>query len=130
MATKTGEKTGGRRKGTPNKDSVPLAERAAALGIDPFEILLHFAAGNYKELGYAEERIVVGINEWGTWEKYTIDHAVRQKAAAEACSYLFPKKKAIEHSSPDGTNPFQSFAEMVAGLLKEGDAKEKDSSKL
>ena len=74
-------KTGGRKKGTPNKGSAPCSEKAHELGIEPFTVLLLFAAGDWQKLGYAAP----------------IDPAIRCKAAAEACHYLYPKRKAIEH---------------------------------
>lgn len=83
-------KYGGRKKGTRNKSSVPVREKAQALGIDPFEILLHFAGGNWKKLGYAEERGLSG--------EYTIKPEVRVRAAADACQYLHPKLKQVETS--------------------------------
>lgn len=74
-------KTGGRQKGTPNKDTSQLAQLAQQLDVDPFEILLLFASGDFMSLG---------INE------VTPDQ--RLKAATEACTYLHPKRKALEHS--------------------------------
>lgn len=120
-----GRKTGGRTKGTVNKASVPLAERAAALGIDPFDVLLFFAAGDWQKLGYDAEQVPSSYSEHGTVHKYTIDPGVRAKAAGEACNFLYPKLKAIEHSGD--TNSFQSFAQMVAGLVKEQNASQQDA---
>lgn len=94
-APKGSPKHGGRRKGTPNKKAIPLAEKAQALGIDPFEILLHFAAGDWKTLGYESETVIKYSKDFQN-EEYTIQPAVRAKAAAEACQYLHPKRKAIE----------------------------------
>lgn len=102
MGAKGKQKTGGRQKGTPNRSSVPVAQKAEELGIDPFVILLHFAAGNWKALGYAEEQYVSNINEYGTYYKWTIDPSVRSKAAQEACSYLYPKRKALELTGEEG----------------------------
>lgn len=86
----------GRQKGTPNKRVALLEDKCKELGVDPFTVLLLFAGGRWKELGYASEKYVTGINEYGSWEKWTIDPAVRGKCAAEACQYLLPKRKAIE----------------------------------
>lgn len=90
-------KTGGRKKGSINKDSVPARAKAKELGIDPFEILLYFAAGNWEKLGYkAESYVVEGNNHIN--EKLFIEPGIRARAAAEACQYIMPKLKAIEHS--------------------------------
>lgn len=93
-----GEKTpgSGRKKGTPNKTISPLKERAEVLGIDPFEILLYFAAGNKAALNLTED----------------IPAQVRAKAAAEACQYLHPKLKAIEHSG-DKDNPIHLQTQLI-----------------
>ena len=92
----------GRKKGTPNKSISPLKERAQALGVDPFEVLLLFAKGDWKALGYDAETYTVHSKDFSN-ELLTIQPQVRAKAAAEACQYLFPKLKAIEHTGKDGT---------------------------
>lgn len=91
----------GRKKNTRNKDSVPLKQKAAELGIDPFEILLYFAAGDWKKLGYTSETYTVYSKDVSN-EEYTIQPSVRAKAAGEACQYIYPKLKAVEHSGPLG----------------------------
>jgi hypothetical protein len=92
-----GLKTGGRGKGTPNKRSMELREKAEALGVSPFEIMLLFAMGNEKALGYEGPQIKV-LKDGGVVEMPWITPEMRLKAAAEAASYLYPKLKAIEHS--------------------------------
>lgn len=92
---------GGRQKGTPNKTKTPLKERADALGVDPFEVLLLFAKGDWKALGYESEKRRIYSKDIVNEEHY-IQPAIRAKAAAEACQYIYPKLKAIEHSGdPD-----------------------------
>lgn len=104
---------GGRKKGQPNKDRFNLAERAKELGVDPFEILLRFAAGDWKSLGYA-------FAEDPQSGKHTIDPSVRSKAASEACQYLYPKKKSIEHSGEIGLpDHVKTAADWVAGATQE-----------
>lgn len=98
-------KSGGRQKGTPNKNSLPIEELAKALNIDPFEVLLRFAAGDWKGLGYDNE-VYFSESPEGDGKQikmgYVIKPEVRQKAASDACQYLYPKKKAIELSGKDG----------------------------
>lgn len=65
----------GRKKGTPNKNSVPVAELADLLGINPAEILLRFASGDAKALGLK-----------------SIAVPVRAKAAADAAKYIHAQK--------------------------------------
>jgi hypothetical protein len=78
----------GRKKGTRNKNSLPLLEKAQALGVDPFEILLHFAGGNWDKLGYENERDLSGA--------LIIQPQVRMKAAGDACQYLYPRLKQVD----------------------------------
>lgn len=96
MGAKGSSKTGGRKKGTRNKLTDEARAIAERMGIDPFEVLLLFADGDWKKLGYDKPKYVTGVNEWGTWYKWTIDPAVRAKAAAEACRFLKPQLKSVE----------------------------------
>lgn len=94
---------GGRVKGTLNKATINLRELAEKLGVNPFEILLHFASGNWKALGYDSSTRIASFTQSGDpIYDDVIKPADRLKAAAEAVSYLEPKRKAVEHSGPDG----------------------------
>jgi hypothetical protein len=70
-----GRKTGGRQRGTPNKRTVEVSERLAALGCDPIEgmALLAMDANNPPEL--------------------------RGRMFAELAGYVAPKRKAVEIGS-------------------------------
>lgn len=72
-APKGHPKYGGRTKGTPNKKTQSLFDKCEAHGFDPFEALLEMAQEN-------------------------IDPQIKLGALKEVCSYLYPKRKAIEHS--------------------------------
>lgn len=113
-----GIKTGGRKKGSINKSSVPAMEVAERLGVDPFEVLLHFASGNWEALGYPAEKYISksGLGKEGSWveESFHIDPAVRCKAASEATQYLLPKRKALEVS----TDIDPSILEMTKAFLQ------------
>ena len=98
-----GRKFGGRKKGTPNKSIDPLKERAEKLKIDPFEILLLFANGDWESLGYPAATFVKEGSTFVNEELY-IKPETRARAAAEACQYLHPKLKAIEHTGKDGSD--------------------------
>lgn len=75
-------KGSGRQKGTPNKKTLDAQAQADKLGINPFEILLLHAAGNWQELGYNED----------------IPIDIRVRCVIESCQYLHPKRKALEGS--------------------------------
>ena len=123
MGKKDSPKTGGRKKGRPNKRTEELKEISDRLGVDPFEVLLLFASGDWKALGYDKAKFVSGINEYGQWYKWTIDPSLRSRAAAEACQYLNPKRKAIEHSgeikSPQSELSDAELDRRIQSFLKE-----------
>lgn len=99
MANLTGKKFGGRQKGTPNKDSLKAEEIAERLGVDPFEVLLLAAAGDWKSLGY-DSGEVTKVTKFGVVIEDRISIETRVTAAAHATQYLLPKRKAIEVSAP------------------------------
>lgn len=101
----------GRKKGTPNKSRAPLEDKAQELCIDPFEILLYFAKGDWRALGYETETYTVFSGKEGDIanEELYIPTAVRARAASDACQYLYPKLKSIEHEikTPPDSNQKQ-----------------------
>lgn len=94
----------GRKKGTPNKDSLPLLQKAKQLNVDPFEILLLFANGDWKGLGYAYPTATRVGKNGETYEVDIITPEHRLKAAAESSQYLYPKRKAIQIEEPFDPN--------------------------
>lgn len=109
MASKDGQKTGGRKKGTPNKLTQDLHQIAEELGVNPFEILLRFAKGDYEALN---------LPECTSFGAPTIPPELRQKAAKDACEYLFPKRKAIEHTGANGADLFAQMLREIDGSKK------------
>ena len=98
-------KTGGRVKGTPNKRAPGTLARelAARLKVDPLEIILLFAKGDYKALGYKDEKRITGYSQMGEpIYEYTIEPDLRQKSAKDAAPFLFPTLKAVEFTPPEG----------------------------
>lgn len=105
-----GKKSGGRTKGTPNKDPLQLEERAKALGVDVFEVMVHFTSGNYEKLGYINETYIRESHDGkSTTLGYTITPEMRMKAATELMKYIYPQKKALELS----TDPVKGFKIIV-----------------
>lgn len=93
-------KAGGRTKGTPNKPTLKLIDRAEKLKVDPFEILLLFAKGDWAALGYDTGVIIKeSANGESTFMEYTISPELRAQCAEKACQYIHPKRKAIEHEN-------------------------------
>lgn len=112
-------KAGGRKKGTPNRPRITARERADAMGVDPIEILLMFAAGDWKGLGYQEAFTTKYSPAGIEFTEDTIPQAMRMKAAAEAAQYIEPKLKSVEHSgaiaSPDHS---AAVKELTAELIR------------
>jgi hypothetical protein len=93
-----GVKTGGRVKGSKNKHSYNAEEIAQRLGVNPLEILLQFAAGDWEGLGY-DSSVTVAESQGGdkgTFIKYTITPELRASSADKACKYLFSAKQALD----------------------------------
>lgn len=97
-----GAKTGGRRKGTPNKASAAKAVEIAESGVTPLDFMLTVMRDPAKEFD------------------------VRLDAAKSAAPYVHPKLAAIEHTGKDG-GPIQTEelgdterARRIAFLLQKG----------
>ncbi len=73
-----GHKTGGRKKGTPNRRTVEVTERLAALDCDPLAGMASLA-----------------MDESNSPE-------LRGRMYAELAQYLYPKRRAVESPSEEG----------------------------
>jgi len=89
---------GGRTKGTPNRKTEEAEAIARKLGCNPIEILCRFAMDDWKKLGYNEQSSKFLTQKGELIEKPLITPEIRMKAASELAQYLYPKRKAIEHS--------------------------------
>jgi hypothetical protein len=76
---KAGERRGGRQKGTPNKRTIAVAEKLAALGCDPI-----------KQMGQ------IALDE-------SVEVSLRVQVLKELCQYVAPKRKAVEVTGEDGS---------------------------
>lgn len=98
-------KTGGRRpgagrkKGIPNKKTQLVEDILNNIGCNPLQILADIAVGKPMKAG-------IGLNAAG--DDYaegevrpTLDQ--RMSAAKELAQYVYPKRKAVEHSGSLGT---------------------------
>lgn len=97
------KKIGGRKKGSIAKNRKELIEKAEALGIDVFETLLLFAAGDWKRLGYDSPHHVTGKTLKG--EEIVVERIspeLRQKSANDAAKYISPQLKAVDVSTSEG----------------------------
>lgn len=82
------KKTGGRKKGTPNKKTAALVKAAGAGGVMPLEYMLNVMR---QPIPQTADPVV----------KATL-HGLRFEAAKAAAPYVHPRLAAIEHTGPDG----------------------------
>ena len=103
---KTGTpKTGGRKKGTPNKRSNQLLDVLEAAGYDPEKDnplvwMLRVYTGEVTMPVVCTEITINGpvavVND------VPLEPALRVRCMTEFAQYIYPKRKAIEVSGPDG----------------------------
>lgn len=72
-----GQKTGGRKKGTPNKKTQDVQAKLDAIGCDPITSLALLA-------------------------QTSEDEGIKVQCLKEIAQYVLPKRRAIEHSGTDG----------------------------
>lgn len=85
----------GRKKGTPNRNTLDAQAKAEALGIDPFEVLLLIANGDWEALGYeSPTKTLMSMGQ--PYEVDVIALADRRAAASDAAQFLLPKRKAAD----------------------------------
>src|SRR5690348_3712213 len=83
-------KTGGRKKGTPNKATLAVAEELAAIGCNPIQLLAGIAMNERQETGH------------------------RIRALIELCSYVYPKRAPMVDLPPtDATVVVKTEVEQV-----------------
>lgn len=124
-----GEKFGGRVKGTPNKATQDLLAKAEELGVDVFHTMLLYAKGDFKALGYPEFEVKGYSKDGDELLERTIAPELRAKMASDCAKYLYPVRRAVEHSGPEGAPinvnssvnqvHVQAFADMLEGLNNE-----------
>ncbi len=116
MATVTGEKSGGRIKGSANKKTVEVIETLAKMKCDPITGMAKIAMGK-SALDAGAMRIVKKIRAALKGEKDQLEFfellltswrksspELQAKMFSELAQYIYPKRKAIEVTGPGG-NP-------------------------
>ena len=103
---------------------------AEKLGINPLEILLRFAAGDWEGLGYDQPFLTEVTANGMAVEVPVIEPDTRRKAAADCAPYLFPRLKNIEHTGANG-GPIETASIVVSKVAAMDDhALEKDLKRL
>lgn len=91
----------GRPKGTPNKKTLEFQQVLAAHNFDPAEQLIYI----FKEQMKIFELRNKSRNKAGAVEAL----GAAEKTCNDICQYVYPKKKAIEHSGEVGVKTFADF---------------------
>lgn len=93
-----------RTKGARNKHTFEVDELAQRFAMSPFEILMHMAHNNWKELGYDNEYFFTEQTE-GEGRAIKMDPVispnVRLNAAKEAAKYIHSPKQAVDPKTGD-----------------------------
>lgn len=123
MANKSGSKTkgSGRKKGTPNKKSLKLEERAKEMGVDFDEMLIRGIAGDWKYFGFPQKSMMIGkavIRDYISFE-------MRMEYLFEALPYVKPKLKQVDHSGEIKTS---GILAQVLGELEEDELEDPEES--
>ena len=99
----------GRKKGSKNKRSITVEMIAKRYDLDPFDVLMMIATGDWKGLGFESKTKTTFTMNGIEVEEENIPIGERTKAAKEAAGYLYSKKQAIEVST--GENGFKIVVE-------------------
>jgi hypothetical protein len=112
MPFQTGNTDGkGRPKGSKNKTVQLVEDLVTKLNVDPLEILMLFAKGDWKALGYKSESTIAYTSAGIEYEKMTITPDHRVNAATSAVKYIYSQKKAIELSNQVESEGFRIIVE-------------------
>jgi hypothetical protein len=89
----------GRKKGSSNRRTMMVDEMVSKLNVDPLEVLLLFAKGDWKKLGYDAESTICYNSAGIEYTRLTISPETRIMGAKEAVKYIYSQKKAMELSA-------------------------------
>jgi hypothetical protein len=96
MAFQKGNKLSkGRPRGATNERTRRVEEIADKYALDPFEVLLMIASGDWKGLGYESATRTSFTNAGIEFEEPVIKISDRGNAAKEAARYLYSQKQAV-----------------------------------
>lgn len=92
----------GRKKGSQNKRTFRVEEIAEKFNVDPFEVLMMVAAGDWEALGFESQSKISYTNAGIEFEEPHIKLSDRVQAAKEAARYLYSQKQSVAISTGDG----------------------------
>jgi hypothetical protein len=86
----------GRPKGAKNIRTFKVEEIASRYALDPFEVLMQIAVGDWKKLGFDAKTKTTFTPQGIEIEEDNVPLAQRCNAAKEAVKYLYPQKREIQ----------------------------------
>ena len=92
---------GGRPKGVKNLRTRTIEEIASKFNIDPFEVLMMVAVGDWQGLGYESKTKTTFTMQGIEVEEENIKLSDRVQAAKEASKYLYSQKQSVAISTGD-----------------------------
>ena len=98
----------GRKKGTPNKKTLQIEQIFQDQNFSPAEGLAYC----FREAIKMYQSRLKKNSSWGAGEALSI----ASKIANDAAQYVYPKRKAVEHTGKDGEKLMTSFADFIVGL--------------
>lgn len=113
---KVKKKTGGRIKGTPNKKTEDFFERCAQEDHDPVLFNIRVAKNDWLSLGYESGTITVFTKSGDSYEQDRITMAERLSANNKLLDFMYPKRKAIEHSTSEEAKKAFTFNYQTAPM--------------
>lgn len=96
------KKTGGRPKGTPNKKTEHFFDLCKKHKHDPVEFNIMLAKNDWKALGYPSRTYSIFTKSGDSYEQDYIGIGDRITANNKLLDFMYPKRKAIEISNPEG----------------------------
>lgn len=102
------QKTGGRQKGTKNKVNATIEGIFKSQDFDPAEGLAYC----FKEAVKLYKRRMTSKSTFRAGEALSI----AAKVANDAAQYVYPKRKAIEHTGANGEKLLTSLADVIGAL--------------
>jgi hypothetical protein len=93
---------GGRKPGSKNASTLQIEELARKVGVNPLEVLLRMAAGDWQGLGYEAEMYFIEKPDGAVKAGYVISPQMRLDAAGQATRYFYSPKQAVEVSGELG----------------------------
>jgi hypothetical protein len=113
-------KTGGRKKGVANKRTRELQDFLDEKNFNPAAKLILIYRKAMKEYGRAEDvhdiiedtRRGMGFKAVGASDQGPTYLGIALSAAKDLMQYVYPKRKAIEHTGKDGS-PLQNYLDMT-----------------